>query len=406
MILGMIELLTRLRAEGWAYVGDDPTTPLRIRARDHETILAQIELEGQRSLLPMPSHENNWAHAFRIEFPERLDHSKLKGLTIEAARRDSDRWRALPRHLKVWGSYGQIEPPLPQDSVGKSQSAGEPLSPKTRQVPFWSDAAESTPRVGAESRPVFVLGAPRSGTSAVCLALQKGTRYRGFSEGHVLDVACRLGNAVDTHFARKDASISLQTSAAYHLAYVTRARFRALIIEMLRRLAANYTTPFWFDKTPTYPMVASVPIIGQAWSQARFIFMKRRGLENICSRIRKFAGDFPGDCRDWALIMSGWRAVRETVADRFIEIDQRSMLLDAGSTAARVGRLLDLNPAEIEAFADILRRERPEATGPSEGIVTDLSELGWSAEQIEIFQRVCGAEMEAYGYTYDAQYCR
>jgi hypothetical protein len=275
------------------------------------------------------------------------------------------------------------------------------------EVPFWSDEAGRKPFESVESCPVFVLGAARSGTTALCVALEKSTRYRGFPEGHVLDVAVRLVNAVNAHFEKKDPWISPVEIAAYHLGQMGYARIQAETIELLKRLAAGYTTPFWFDKTPTYQMIASVPIIAQAWPNGRFIFMKRRGLENMRSRMRKFSRiDFPGSCRDWALIMSAWRTARESVPDRYLELDQRTMVDDVGSTAARVGRLLDLEPAEVEAFAAVLRRERPEATSPSANIITDLSELGWSAEQIEKFRGICGAEMDAYGYTYDAQYCR
>jgi hypothetical protein len=222
----------------------------------------------------------------------------------------------------------------------------------------------------------------------------------------MLDVACRLVNAVNAHFERKDSWIPIEVSATFHLGRTPHARVQDETIELLRRLAAAYTTPFWCDKTPTPQMIASVPIVAKAWPKSRFIFMKRRGLENVRSRLRKFSqSTFFGHCWQWALIMSEWRSVRETVPDRFIEIDQRSLLLDAGSTAARVGRLLDLDAAEIQAFRAVLGRVRPEATGPPEAIVSDLSELGWSSEQIEIFQRVCGTEMDAYGYTYDAQYC-
>jgi hypothetical protein len=222
-----------------------------------------------------------------------------------------------------------------------------------------------------------------------------------------LDVAIRLVHAVNAHFEKKDSWIPPAEHRAYHLGQRGHSDLRAEIVEMLRRLAGGYTTPFWFDKTPTYAMVASVPLIAQAWPNSRFIFLKRRGLENIRSRIRKFSGaNFRGDCHDWALIMSGWRAMRAAVQDRFIEVEQRTMLNDAGSTAARVGRLINLEPAEVDAFGSLLSRERPEVTDPSANIVSDVSELGWSAEQIETFRSVCGAEMEAYGYTYDSQYCR
>jgi len=284
--------------------------------------------------------------------------------------------------------------------------AGGKASTGARDTSFWSPAAERNVEP-VESHPVFVLGAARSGSTALCLALEKGTRYRGFPEGHVLDIATRLVGAVNAHFEKKDAWIPRKDLISYHFGHVTHAGFQAEIFELLRRLAGNYTTPFWFDKTPTYQMVASVPIISQAWPNSRFIFTKRRGLENMRSRILKFAANnFRGSCQDWALIMSGWRTMRNSVPGRYVELDQRALLTDPGWAAARIGRLLDLNDAEIKGCADVLCHERPEATDPSGSIVTDVSELRWSAEQMETFRSICGAEMEAYGYTYDSQYCR
>ena len=406
MVLGMIELLTSRRVLGWARVGDDPTMPLKVRARDRENVLVQIELGTHPPLLPRHSHETNPAHAFCIEFPAPLKHSQLIGLTIEAAKPGSDCWCTLSPPLKTWGPFLLSDPPL-LDSERESQSVREALARTGPKVPFWSEEAGRAPFEKVESYPVFVLGAARSGTTALCLALEKGTRYRGFPEGHVLDVAIRLVHAVNAHFEKKDAWIPPAEHRAYHLGQRGHSEVRAEIIEMLRRLAGGYTTPFWFDKTPTYAMIASVPVIAQAWPNSRFIFLKRRGLENIRSRMRKFsAANFHGDCHDWALVMSGWRTVRAAVQDRSIEVEQRTMLNDAGSTAARVGRLINLEPAEVDAFGSLLSRERPEVTDPSANIVSDVSELGWSVEQIEMFRSICGAEMEAYGYTYDAQYCR
>jgi hypothetical protein len=244
----------------------------------------------------------------------------------------------------------------------------------------------------------------RSGSSALCLALQKGTRYRGFPEGHVLDVANRLIIAINVHFQKKD-TLPSQARAAYQFGHITHARFQAETMELLRRLMAGYATPFWFDKTPTYQMVISVPLLAQAWPRSSFIFMKRRGLENICSRMRKFGtGNFREMCTDWAIIMSAWRVVRENIPGRFIELDQRIMLTEPDSVAGHVGRLLNLEPTEIEAFSGVLRRERPEMTDPSGSIVSNISQLGWSDEQMQVFRALCNDEMDAYGYTYDAQY--
>jgi hypothetical protein len=92
------------------------------------------------------------------------------------------------------------------------------------------------------------------------------------------------------------------------------------------------------------------------------------------------------------------------VPGKYLELDQYDLAKDPETAATRVGMLLDLEPTEVKAFAEIIRSQRPEATGSPESIFGDLSELNWSIEQIETFREICGLEMAEYGYSYDARY--
>jgi len=331
MITGIIELLTRRRVEGWVY-GDHHDEPLQIRVRDGQDVLLQENMPAEQSLRPSANSEKENARSFRIVFGTPLSPTKLAQITVEVARRDSSRWYILPRQMYMPGPEVRPEPPLLVDFGKRSRSLFTVPAPA-----FWSDDIIPNPSNYLESHPVFVLGAARSGTTVLCLALKTATRYRGFPEGHVLDIACRLAGSVASHFEKKDGWIPLDISAGYHLGRVTHAFFENEALNLLRRLASQYTTPFWFDKTPTYQMVASVPVLAQAWPNARFVFMKRRGLENLCSRLRKFANcNFRLNCHDWSLIMAGWRAVRAAIPVLFIEFDQRMLLQEPYSVAANL----------------------------------------------------------------------
>jgi hypothetical protein len=102
--------------------------------------------------------------------------------------------------------------------------------------------------------------------------------------------------------------------------------------------------------------------------------------------------------------MGEWRTVRASVPEKSLEIDQRT-LLDKSDTAAELaGAFLDLGDPEVEALALQLRDLRPEVTDPTARVLDDVSETGWSSEQIAAFRVICGPEMEAYGYTYDGRY--
>jgi hypothetical protein len=152
-------------------------------------------------------------------------------------------------------------------------------------------------------------------------------------------------------------------------------------------------------------MILSVPIVARAWPSGRFIFLKRRGIENVSSQMRKFPmSSFDQNCRRWAQVMAGWRQIRSAIPGKFLELEQRALLHNPHGSALRVGTLLDLSTIEIDGLGTQLCILRPEVTDSPERIVSGMNESGWSSEMIETFYRICGAEMDAYGYTYDARY--
>lgn len=379
MIVGLIELVTAHRVEGWAYDRADPTKPLTLRVSDRGTLLAGGVTRPVERPAGDTLSKDKPVQSFCIEFQKQLDQWQIHRVVIEAKAPGDADWHVVPRHVGVMNEAAQTATP---DARVIASRELVPLRPWMKA--FWSAEPLSTPIASEDMRPVFVLGSARSGTTALVVALAKGTRYRGFREGHVFDVAVRLANSISTHIEKKDQWLPPAVTVGYHYGQFPYAKLHAEVLALLRRLGSNYTSPFWFDKTPTFEMVASVPILAEVWPNARFIFMKRRGLENLSSRLRKFPKtNFVGSSRDWALIMSTWRKVRDAVADKSIELDQRFVLLDPDDAAARVGALLALPPEETEGLAAALRSERPEVTDPSGRAISDMSELGWTAEQIE-----------------------
>ena len=56
-------------------------------------------------------------------------------------------------------------------------------------------------------RPIFITGAPRSGTTAIMQALCAGAGLPGYDEGHVLPLLNQLHQTVDDYFASLDPRI-------------------------------------------------------------------------------------------------------------------------------------------------------------------------------------------------------
>jgi len=379
-----VNALNEGRVVGWACDTGEPSHRLHVRVRIGDHVLG-LSL-ADRARPDLLSHRiGDGRNGFVVPLEGRIDVSQQDLLQVEVKRQDAGDWIGLPERRahgrRVVARHFQEE------------AAAE----------LWSDSGIRNEH--SEDRPVFVIGAPRSGTSAIFQSLTLVTRYRGFFEGHVLDVAAAVQEAVDEHFQTKRSHIP--NPHFYHLEMINKATMQEAVQQLLCRLVSGYRTPYWADKTPTTRMVLSAPVLASIWPLARFIFMKRRGIENVMSRLRKFSeAGFEYDAADWAATMSGWRAVRGEIPGKFLELEQVELLRNPDASARAVGELLALPEDEIKALSDHLRQHRPEVTDPTGQIVSKIEDTGWTPDRIVTFRRLCDEEMRAYGYTYDDRYSR
>ena len=181
--------------------------------------------------------------------------------------------------------------------------------------------------------PVFIIGSPRSGTSILSAALH-AAGYSGYDEGHLLSLIRVLSEVVDSFFATHD----LQSDGQL-LSHVDNEKIKRAMALVLKTFQVGPTREPWVDKTPGTDMYFAAPYIQEFWPTAKFIFAKRRGIENIVSRMKKFPdAPFADHCEDWASTMSGWRVLRDTGLD-YIEIDQMDIARQPMTAAKRLCRL-------------------------------------------------------------------
>ena len=162
----------------------------------------------------------------------------------------------------------------------------------------------------------------------------------------------------------------------------------------------------WMDKSGNPEMIEIIPQLVNLWPDARFIFAKRRGIENVISRCKKFpAFAFEYHCNDWARNMKAWLVVREQIGDHGIEIDQQDIIRQPGSVAARLATFLNADAGSRANLLNSLETRRPqESAAGSAETVTSLAETPWTEEQRGVFVRLCGADMQAYNYSMDQGY--
>jgi hypothetical protein len=253
--------------------------------------------------------------------------------------------------------------------------------------------------------PVFVLGSPRSGTSAVAQALGITTKYGGFNEGQVLDLLNPLLQALERFYQSKagfplidrETMMIMKFPESYFVNAIS-----ALFADAIRTL---FPSCHWCDKTPTVDMIWAAPTLLKIWPNAKFIFLKRRAFENLRSRILKFRDvSFEDQCLEWTANMEAWRVIRTGLGGSALELDQHFLAQHPKRAAQAIGALLALAPAEIEELGRVLRRHQPERTTANVLDVADAAALKWDAAQWATFDRVCGPVMAAYGYSRDLSY--
>jgi Sulfotransferase family len=256
--------------------------------------------------------------------------------------------------------------------------------------------------MGSMRHPVFIVGSPRSGTSALVDVLRH-SGYNGFLEGNFLSLLHGINQLIDQHYKWYPTD-----NKRVLLSNVDKDELKRKLFQIFSTVAntLNPQEP-WFDKTGNPEMTLAIPIVRELWPQAVFVFAKRRGIENVISRITKFPGhSFEYHCANWAKNMSCWRAIRQKIPPEcFIEIEQRNMVRQPETTARELCTFLGVSDSVMPTVVKVMDTHRPqETTRGSASRTLSLAASGWSKEQIETFLEHCKTEMKEYGYTMDEHY--
>lgn len=252
-------------------------------------------------------------------------------------------------------------------------------------------------------KPIFIVGSPRSGTSILGNALRQVLNAdNSYSEGHVLALFPELEVSVKNYYASTPAS-QLEGFMLGHMN-------QALLIQQLHQtIKGQYeqmvTSEWMIDKTPGIPMLQSLANIQQLWPQAHFIFAKRRGIENINSRLHKFPQEsFENHCQQWQSSMMLWRQLR-TELSRKLEIDQYDIQKTPIRVAKQLAQFLGLNSLQEVSLSQRFSSDRPEQLVTTASYTPlALDETNWSSTQQQMFLDICQEAMSLYGYSLDSRY--
>jgi hypothetical protein len=258
-----------------------------------------------------------------------------------------------------------------------------------------------------ESRPIFVLGPARSGTSALGEALRLGANLPGFHEGFLFSTAYllltaledrwdRIGPGVE-HFRRDGADSDESRRSLVRFSFDD---LRRAFLTWFHELSTADGERVWVDKTPDIYMVHALPMLIAAYPRGRVLFVRRHGVRVIDSRTRTHPEmTFEQNCRDWARVMVDWLAVRSHVGERAMEVEQADLVQQPDAVGETVAEFLALSSEQAKGIARVLKTRHPGQT-VREGapLAPGLADVDWSTEQRGVFARVCGPVMQQYGY--------
>jgi len=378
VITGFLEVIDEFQARGWAFDPDHPDRYLELdfilNAQRIGTATADL---FRHDLVSVGIGSGD--HGFVFNFPTPLDPEQLDTIRVQVWAPDGS--RAVLRRLAPTEAGPADEEPAP--------------APALRFSGITSDPGQY---------PVFVLGSARSGTSAMAQALLKVKRYRGFEEGHMLDLLAHWAAQLHKFYNLKyDETVAGRNTMVEQVPqqYLDDA-LNHVFVDLTREL---FGEGYWVDKTPNSDAIHLAPRFRDLWPNARFIFMRRRALENLASRVRKFTVyDFAKNCREWTDAMQAWLSVRDELQGAAIEVDQMYLSRHPQQVADQLRGFLGLDEIETRVLAEALAHDRPQRTATTLDEVLELNKMGWSEAWIEEFDVVCREVMDEFGYTTDGSY--
>lgn len=374
LVKGCVDCITDRIVEGWIYIGkSNPLGSIEIEILASEHLIGTAKAEIFRKDL-LAAGYGSGDHGFHFVLP------------IES--RSTSQCQIIARAILPDGSYFYLDKRPVESIEDRPSLLGSPIK-------FSSDIVDMS------HVPIFILGAARSGTSAIVQSLLDNTEYNGQEEGHFIDFLAHYVKLLETFYCLKGDELGRFTMIQRVPRNFLLDGMKSLFIQCAHSL---FPSGRWLDKTPNSDIIYIAPILKEIWPKAKFVFLQRRAIENLLSRRSKFKNSFVDDCNQWANSMKAWLEVRDILGSNAISIDHYHMARDVDRFASKLSHFLGLTQVEQERIKISLSTKKPQQTSHNIGTDKSLRDLMLNPEELCVFNELCGKYMNLYGYSYNESY--
>jgi hypothetical protein len=239
---------------------------------------------------------------------------------------------------------------------------------------------------------VFIVGSPRSGTSITFYAMRKVMQLPGLGESHVFPIFQRMIH----DFYRYATEFSENKEVLAH--NLDTRLFKNSLFNYIRELYARvYAGNRWVDKTPGGEGVRGIPLIMDAFPDAKIIIARRTGIETVNSIRKKFSLPFDHACNIWTVAAKETMQIRQ-LGIGVLEVDQFDMTNNPINTGQRLSSFLG-HPEKAAEMAEFFASTRTDQLSKHDwSRRVTLDDAGWTDAEKEMFVKICGPMMQAFGY--------
>jgi len=241
---------------------------------------------------------------------------------------------------------------------------------------------------------VFIVGAPRSGTSIMLRAMKDVLGLPGYGESHAMPAFQRIIQNIRadlSYFDDKDQNLMVKELAVDDLVQH--------IGEFIRKFYYGiFPDGSWVDKSARGNAVAGLPLIETVFPDARLIMIRRNGIEVAVSHMKKFPGqDLAHACQSWSKAMRELHRASRSCKN-LLMIDQYDLQNATEKVSQDIADHLGL-PDKGKPLSEFFLSQRVQGSSthdPKKRLLLD--DTDWPEKDKDLFRKVCGPMMQRYGY--------